>query len=39
MEAVREYLAAGAPFEVDRGREKFLFSFNPGGFLKRLPSD
>lgn len=38
MEAVDEYLADGAPFAVDRGREKFLFSFNPRGFLRRQRS-
>jgi cephalosporin hydroxylase len=37
MEALEEYLAGGAPFAVDRGREKFLLSFNPRGFLRRQP--
>jgi cephalosporin hydroxylase len=23
-------------FEVDRSREKFLFSFNPGGWLRKV---
>ena len=36
MEAVDAYLAEGAPFEVDRSREKFLFSCNPRGFLRRI---
>jgi cephalosporin hydroxylase len=35
MEAVDAYLAEGAPFEIDRGREKFLFTCNPRGFLRR----
>ncbi len=35
MEAVDAYLAEGAPFEIDRSREKFLFSCNPRGFLRR----
>ncbi len=36
MEAVEEFLAAGAPFAADRSREKFLLTFNPQGFLRRL---
>jgi cephalosporin hydroxylase len=36
MEAVEEFLAAGAPFAADRSREKFLLTFNPRGFLRRL---
>jgi cephalosporin hydroxylase len=36
MEAVEEFLASGAPFAVDRAREKFLFTFNPRGFLRRV---
>lgn len=38
MEAVREFLAEGAPFEVDRSRERFLVTFHPGGFLRRVES-
>jgi cephalosporin hydroxylase len=36
-EAVEEFLPtdAGAQFEVDRSREKFMMSFNPGGYLLR----
>lgn len=37
MEAIDAYLAEGAPFSVDRTREKFLFSCNPKGFLQRRP--
>jgi cephalosporin hydroxylase len=36
MEAVEEFLAESPEFEVDRTREKFLMTFNPGGFLKRV---
>lgn len=36
MEAVEEYLASGAPYRVDGSREKFLVSFHPRGFLRRL---
>jgi cephalosporin hydroxylase len=35
MEAVEEFVAADDRFEVDRSREKFLLTFNPGGFLRR----
>jgi cephalosporin hydroxylase len=37
MEAVTEFLGINTQFEVDRTREKFLMTFNPGGFLKRVP--
>jgi cephalosporin hydroxylase len=36
MEALDAFLAEEPPFTVDRRREKFLFTFNPRGFLKRL---
>jgi cephalosporin hydroxylase len=36
MEAVRAFLAERDDFEVDRSREKFLLTFNPGGWLRRL---
>ena len=36
MEAVAEFLGSDSHFEVDRTREKFLMTFNPGGFLKRV---
>jgi cephalosporin hydroxylase len=35
-EAVEEFLAANADFEADRSREKFLMTFNPRGYLKRV---
>jgi cephalosporin hydroxylase len=35
MEAVEAYLAEGAPVTIDPQREKFLFTFNPRGFLSR----
>ena len=34
-EAVQAFLSAGAPFDVDHGREKFMLSFNTGGYLRR----
>ena len=37
FEAVAEYLASDARFGVDESREKFYMTFNPGGYLKRLP--
>ncbi len=36
MEAVKEFLKADSGFAVDRGRERFLISFNPGGYLRRI---
>jgi cephalosporin hydroxylase len=35
-EAVEEFLAANKNFERDRSRERFLLTFNPGGWLKRV---
>lgn len=35
MEAVRGFVAAHPEFTVDRGREKLLMGFNPGGWLRR----
>jgi len=34
-EAVDEFLATTSDFTIDRSPEKFLFTFNPRGFLKR----
>ena len=34
--AVDEFLASNKDFEVDRSREKFLMTANPGGYLKRI---
>jgi cephalosporin hydroxylase len=33
LEAVREYLEEDGSFEIDRGREKFMMTFNPNGYL------
>jgi cephalosporin hydroxylase len=33
-EAVAEFLAANNRFEIDRSREKFGLTFNPGGYLR-----
>jgi cephalosporin hydroxylase len=35
-EAVREFQSATSAFEIDRSREKFLVTANPGGFLRRV---
>ena len=35
MEAVEQFLAENDEFERDDSREKFLLSFNPGGWLRR----
>lgn len=35
MEAVDSFLSHTSEFEIDRGREKLLFTFNPKGFLRR----
>ena len=35
-EAVAEFLATNRNFEADVSREKFLMTFNPGGYLKRV---
>lgn len=34
-EAVERFLSTHLEFEVDRSREKFLSTFNPGGYLRR----
>lgn len=36
-EAVAEFLARDSRFRADESREKFYMTFNPGGYLKRLP--
>lgn len=36
MEAVKEFLCFRKDFEVDRKMEKFLLTFFPNGFLKRI---
>lgn len=35
-EAVRKFLALNPDFAVDATKEKFLMTFNPGGYLKRV---
>ena len=35
-EAVKEFLSTNQSFSVDTSREKFLMTFNPGGYLKRV---
>jgi cephalosporin hydroxylase len=35
-EAVQDFLARDRRFELDATREKFMMTFNPGGYLKRL---
>lgn len=36
MEALDEFLATSKDFESDRGRERFLFTMHPKGYLKRI---
>jgi cephalosporin hydroxylase len=36
MEAVDEFLREDARFAVDRGAEKFMMTFNPRGYLRRV---
>jgi cephalosporin hydroxylase len=36
MEAVKTFLALDSRFQVDESREKFLHTFNPNGYLKRV---
>jgi cephalosporin hydroxylase len=36
LEAVDAFLARNRDFEIDREREKFLLTFNPSGFLRRV---
>jgi cephalosporin hydroxylase len=38
LEAIETFLAspAGSGFEIDRAREKFLITFNPSGYLRRV---
>ena len=34
-EALQTFLATNHDFEVDRSRERFLLTLNPGGYLRR----
>jgi cephalosporin hydroxylase len=36
FEAVERFLAGTNEFEIDREREKFLITFNPSGYLRRV---
>jgi cephalosporin hydroxylase len=36
LEAIEAFLATSDEFEIDRSREKFLITFNPGGYLRRV---
>ena len=35
-QAVEEFLSDNPCFLIDRGREKFYLTFNPGGYLKKI---
>jgi cephalosporin hydroxylase len=36
LEAIETFLATTDAFEIDRSREKFLITFNPSGYLRRI---
>jgi len=36
LQAVEAFLARTNEFEIDREREKFLITFNPSGYLRRV---
>jgi cephalosporin hydroxylase len=36
LQAIEAFLAGDRDFEVDREREKFLITFNPSGYLRRV---
>ena len=36
MEAVNDFLKINSDFRVDKTREKFLLTFNPSGYLRRI---
>ncbi len=36
MEAIEIFMGENDQFEIDREREKFYFTFNPSGFLRRV---
>ena len=36
LQAIETFLADRSDFEIDREREKFLVTFNPSGYLKRV---
>ncbi len=37
MEAIDSFLARTSDFEIDSEREKFFITFNPRGYLRRVP--
>ena len=38
LEAIRLFLKEDDTFEIDKACEKFYFTFNPSGYLRKLPS-
>jgi cephalosporin hydroxylase len=36
LEAIETFLGRTNEFEIDRTREKFLITFNPSGYLRRV---
>ena len=36
MEALREYLKDHSDLEIDKSREKYLVTFNPNGYLRKV---
>ena len=36
LEAIERFTAMTDEFEIDRSREKFLITFNPSGYLRRV---
>ncbi|MAF35758.1 cephalosporin hydroxylase [archaeon] len=36
MEALHEFLQENSDFKIDKDREKFMVTFNPNGYLKRV---
>jgi cephalosporin hydroxylase len=36
FEAIEAFLTRSDAFEIDREREKFLITFNPSGYLRRV---
>jgi len=36
LQAIESFLANTDEFQVDREREKFLLTFNPSGYLRRV---
>lgn len=39
MEALQVFLSGTDAFEIDRRQEKFMMTFNPSGYLRRLRTD